>query len=227
MESRPSEGEEQERDRVLQDSLLLLGRAKGGSREAMDRLLQRYQDRLRRIARVRMGRELRGAMESMDLVQQALAVASRKLASFEPREHAQIIHWLGAILENQMRDARKHLAAEKRDRALEVPLDARGLSSSDPGLARAWDERTPSVEAGRREIEEIYDALVRELPGEQREVILLRDYEGGSWEFVRERLGRANVHAVQELHRRARLSLSRLAARRLGPEGGGLGAAGR
>ena len=82
------------------------------------------------------------------------------------------------------------------------------------------DGPTPSQDASREELERIYDACVEELEPEHREAILLRDYEGGSWEYVCERMGRPNVHATQELHRRARIRLARLFGRRTGAGGG-------
>ena len=46
-----------------------------------------------------------------------------------------------------------------------------------------------------------------ELSSDHREVILLRDYCGGAWDYVAEEMGRDNVHATQELHRRAWIKL--------------------
>lgn len=195
------------------ESLELVRKAQAGDRMALSRLFERYQDRLHRIARVRMGQGLRETMDSMDLVQETHAVALRKIGDFEPREHAGIVHWLERILENKMRDARKGSNAQKRDRRRRVALDSLGAgSSSSGGFDPAGDGPTPSQDASRRELERIYDACVEALQPEQRNVILLRDYEGGSWEHVSEQMERT-VHAVQELHRRARIKLAALLRR--------------
>ena len=59
-----------------------------------------------------------------------------------------------------------------------------------------------------------------DLSDDHREVILLRLYLGGEWDFVAQEMGRAdNVHATQELYRRARKKLEE----KLGPKLGELG----
>lgn len=207
-------------DPELAESIELVGRAQAGEAEALNRLFARYQERLHRIARIRMGAKLREVMDSMDLVQQANVVALKKIASFELREHAGIVHWLEKILQNQMRDARRGMHAGKRDRDLLVELAELAPAGADslcPDPPAAGP--TPSQDAAQAETERLYDACVEELEPEHREVILARDYEGGSWEYVCELLGRPNVHATQELHRRARIRLARIFARRSG-EGG-------
>ncbi len=208
-------------DPDLAESIELVRRAQAGDGEVLNRLFGRYQERLHRIARIRMGARLREVMESMDLVQQANEVAVRKIAGFELREHAGIVHWLEKILENQMRDARKGLRAQKRDRDREVPLAELAPTRGEPTGFHPEDRGpTPSQDASRAERELLYDACIEELEPEHREVILLRDYEGGSWEYVCERMGRPNVHATQELHRRARVKLGRIFGQRLGAFGG-------
>lgn len=199
----------------LGESIWLVQRAQGGDQGALNELLARYSPRLHRIARIRMGAELRGVMESMDLVQRANLTALRKLGSFEVREQASILHWLAKILEHKIRDELKRIHAEKRDRSRELPLEGPlGSASSLGGFQPAADGPSPSQEAGALELQQIYDECVEQLDSDHRDVILLRDYEGGSWTHVCERMGRANVHAVQELHRRARIKLARCLGRR-------------
>ena len=65
-----------------------------------------------------------------------------------------------------------------------------------------------------------YDACVEELSAPQREVVLLRDYTGGGWDFVGEQMNRT-PEAARELYRRAQVKLSRMLAARFPNEEAG------
>ncbi len=60
----------------------------------------------------------------------------------------------------------------------------------------------------------ISDAISR-LPEQYRQVILLRDYCRGSWEFVANELGRDSSHAARQVHRRAWVQARRMVWPRL------------
>lgn len=203
-------------DAPLEDSLELVGRAQQGDRVALNDLLARYGERLRRIVRVKMGVEARRAAESMDIVQETLAVAARKLETFEPRDHASILRWLAQIAEHQIKDLVDRERAEKRDgrrtRSLE-PADSQDLRG---GIDPEGREETPSLDLSRRELEALYDECVEELPDGQRELVVKRDYETASWETIARECGATSTNAAKEMHRRALARLKELLTRRLG-----------
>ncbi len=194
----------------LEQSLELARRAQEGERNALESLFARYQDRLRRVVRVRLGVRLRGEMESMDVVQDTFAVALRKLPTLEVRSRAGLLAWLSKIAENQIRDAHDRGAAQKRDRGREVALDPGATAGHDP----AASETLPDERVARREAIEVVDAALTELTQDHREVILQRDYLGADWSEVAGALGRS-VPAAQELHRRAWIRLRRIVRPRL------------
>lgn len=191
----------------MAETLDLVRRGRGGDRSALDQLVARYQDRVRRIVSIRMGGQFRGVLDSLDLAQDTWMAALRGLSSFEPRGHGSVIAWLTRIAENQVLDAADRLNAARRDRRREETADDAGAASTP----------TPSETAARRELRDIYDECVAALEPAQREVVLLRDYSLLEWSEVRERMGSASVHAAQELHRRAQLKLGGLIKQRLGP----------
>lgn len=200
------------------DSFELARRARGGDGEALNQLFLRYQERVVRIARIRMGSRLRSCMESMDLVQETWRVALRLWPDFEPRSHASLIQWLARILENRIREAaRHHFGAVGRDHGREVPLElGSGSEGGAAAIAPSTGSRPPWEVLAREELRELYDACVEELTGDQREVVLLREYSGASWEETARALGRSKTSAVQELHRRARMRIAECLERRLG-----------
>jgi len=59
--------------------------AKDGDHAALDQLCTVYGERVRRIVRLRMGKELRPKLDSMDLVQDALVSALGGLGQFGGR----------------------------------------------------------------------------------------------------------------------------------------------
>lgn len=201
----------------LSESLVLVRKAQDGDREALNRLFERYYDRIYRIVRIRMGAKLRTVLDSYDIVQETCAVAVRKIGDFEPRDHASLIQWLAKIAEHQIHDARDRMEAEKRNPSREVPLDAGRTHSGEPhpGLQLSGGGAGPSTIVANSELKEIYDACVEELPHEYRELILLREYAGASWEDITQKVQRPNVHATQEAYRRGQIKLAGLLRQRM------------
>lgn len=198
--------------RAFGESLELIRRGRAGDHAAFAELIRRYQDRVRRLVSLRMGRRFDGLLDSLDLTQDTWLAAFRGLPTFEPRNHGSIIQWLVRIAENQVHDAADRVHSHKRDRRREVPRTALE-SRAEP----AAPGPSPSQDASGREVQALYDACVAELSPEWREVVLCKEYMLLDWPEICERTGRPNVHAAQELYRRAQLRLGALLKQRLGP----------
>lgn len=193
------------------ESLRLLDEAQNGDRRALEDLLARYQDRIRRIVRIRLSVNLRTRIESMDIVQETLSAAFQHINDLQPRSTASILQWLSRIAENRIRDAWRSHFAEKRDPRREVNIEALLSSGGGPDSPT----KTPDEHASQRELESVVDEAMAQLPEDAREVILLRTYQGGSWDFVARQLDRPGADAARQLYRRARVQLGRLVRRRL------------
>ena len=198
----------------LTQSMQLAVRAQGGDRQALDDLFRRYEAQVHRIARIRMGRRVRAFMDSGDLVQNTYLVATRKIGSLELASHASIIQWLAKILENQVREAARYLRAEKRDRD-EVSFERGEPDGGSLGSRVHPPAATPAPPeaVSDAELRELYDRGVESLEGDYREVILLRDYAGMTWQDVADELGRPTKRATEQLYQRARLKLARILSR--------------
>ena len=197
----------------LTESMRLVQQAQAGSREALEHLLERYHERITRIVRVRLSQKLRRFMESGDIVQETLRKAAANVGELELRSQAAIMQWLSRIAENQMLDMHRRLTAAKRDRGREVPL---GDGPDDPSSGQpAADQLRPDEIAEKHELARLVDECVAELPDDDREVITLRTYCGGSWEWVTAQMGRESSEAVRQLHRRATIKLGRLLQKRM------------
>src|SRR5262245_29002800 len=86
-------------------TLQLVRRVQSGDRAALQPLFERYYDRVRRIARVRLGAGLRQRMDSGDIVQETFIAALSGFDRFELRDEASLLQWLAVLLENRIRDA--------------------------------------------------------------------------------------------------------------------------
>ncbi len=181
-------------------SLALLAQAQAGDREALEQLVGRYQERLRRIVRIQLGSSsLRRQYDSMDIVQSTFAAALPKIADLNPRSTAGLLGWLALIATNQLRDAHDHVRAGKRDSAREDHAqDALDGISSGGTL--------PEDEALLADVRELLDEEVSRLPDEQRRVVVLRDYCGEDWDRIASELDRENG-ATRQLHQRAWMRL--------------------
>lgn len=188
----------------------LLAAAQAGQREAREELFARYRPRVLAIARSRLGRNLRRALDSQDLVQEALVEAARDLERFEWRGESSLIRWLARLLEHRATAQADRMGAQKRDQKREVSLDGGASPGLGPGSPSSQD---PLEQASRGEMEERLRSALDRLQPRQREVILLRDYAGCSWEEVATELELPSPDAARMLHVRAVAKLGELLGR--------------
>lgn len=162
----------------------LLRQARTGSEEALDLLYRRYADRLLATIRLRMGPELRGQLESRDLLQSCLMKSFESIDQFEQAHEGSLMAWLSRIAENEIRDQIKFQRRQRRDARRNLPIDeaAKPLEQKvRSSLSRViLGERT-------REVERALETL----SPEYREVILLRKLEEHGWEEIGRRMGKS------------------------------------
>lgn len=181
-------------------SLVLLARAQAGDRAALEDLVGRYQERLRRIVRIQLGKSaLRRHYDSMDFVQSTFRAALPKIVDLKPQNQAGLLQWLSLIATNQIRDAHDYQHAAKRD----VARDEQG---DDVHAGISAHDMRPDQRALLAEVRELLDEEVSRLPEDQRRVVVLRDYCGEDWERISAELDRDNG-AARQLHQRAWIKL--------------------
>lgn len=189
-------------------SLDLLALAQDGDKQALEDLLSRYQERIRRIVRIQLGASsLRRDYDSMDIVQSTFRAALPKIGDLKPRSAAGLLQWLALIATNQVRDAHAAQTALKRDIGREVVFDP---TASVDGVAAQLSapDASPEHRALLNEVRELLDDEVARLPEDQRRAVVLRDYCGEDWDRIAAELERGNG-AARELHQRAWIKLRR------------------
>jgi RNA polymerase sigma-70 factor, ECF subfamily len=170
------------------DLTVLLNQAQDGKQNARDRLFARAADRVLLYARMRLGTALRARVDAMDVLQETFLHAERDWQKFRPissdpdRELAQ---WLCAIAENRIRDLAAWHQAGRRD----VGREARDVTEVLRQLHRSGHGPATSM-VRRDERDRVADA-VDTLPDEDREVLLLRHFEGLTIDAIADRTGRS------------------------------------
>ena len=187
----------------------LVALAKNGDSSSLDQICRVYGPRVHWIMRLRMGKELRSKLESMDLVQDTLVQALGGLQGFTYKNEGDFVRWLSTIAENVIRGNLKRLHAVKRDIRREIPFDPYGVTSTsrlvaDPGPV---DATTPSVIISKKEEFIELERAIDQLKPEYREVIVLLKIEGLSCKEISERLGQSH-DAVRKRVSRAIVALA-------------------
>jgi RNA polymerase sigma-70 factor (ECF subfamily) len=177
--------------------------------------IEHFRSYLRLLAGLQVGPRLRARLDPSDLVQQTLLKAHQAREQFRGGSAAAMAAWLRQILARTLADAARDLGRERRDVSRERSLEA-ALEESSQRLGQwlADSGLAPNEVAERNEqVVRLAEALA-ELPEPQRQVVLLRYYEGRPLEEIGRRLGRTRP-AVASLLRRG---LDRLRASLQGGE---------
>jgi len=159
----------------------LLDHAREGDADAVNRLLQRHRDALRRMVDLRMDRALERRVDASDVVQDVLMEANRRLEDYLQDASMPFHLWLRQLAKDRIIDLhRRHRVAAKRSLDREQRLEpAPRLDQSTLDLAAQLCDRemTPAEAATWRELERRFQAAVEQLEEKDREVVLMRHFE--------------------------------------------------
>jgi RNA polymerase sigma-70 factor (ECF subfamily) len=193
-------------DQKTQELVIL---AKEGDDSALEQLCRVYGERVRRIIRLRMGREIRPRLDSMDLVQDALLSALGGLGDFKYKNEGDFLRWLARITQNELRDNLDKIYTDKRDIRKEVRLENYGptTGSGFVGTPGPIEATTPSVIMSKKEDLDKLEKAIDQLKPDYREVIVLSKIDGLSYKEIADRLGKS-IDSVGHLLSRAMVALT-------------------
>ncbi len=159
----------------------LLAKARQGNDRAIDNLLERHRNSLRRMIQLRLDQKIMRRVDVSDVVQDVLIEANRRLSKYLENPVMNFQLWLRQIAKDRIIDAhRRHRTSAKRSIDREQPLMAPGGQDHstielagqlcDPAL-------TPAAMATQKEIAAQVEKAVYQLKGHDLEMILMRHYE--------------------------------------------------
>lgn len=171
----------------------LLAGARGGDAEAVNKLLDKHREALRRMIDMRLDRRIRQRVDASDVVQDVLIDAHRRIGDYLTNPAMPFHLWLRQMAQDRLIDAhRRHRDAARRSLDREQPLVIAGTDdrSTIELAAQIWDrELTPAAAATVRELQERFAAAVEQLDEQDREVVLMRHFEQLSNSEAAEALG--------------------------------------
>jgi len=182
--------------RVAKDESTLVTEAKGGSYEAFEELVSRYEKKIYRL-----GMNITGSREDAEeVLQETFLKAFEHLPDF--REDARFYTWLVRIAINE-----GLMKLRKRRTGREVPIED-AVGEDGEVMPREFTDWKPNPEqlTAQAEMERILQDAARTLSPAFRTVFHLRDVEGLSTEETAELLN-ISVGAVKARLFRARLRL--------------------
>ena len=151
----------------------LVERAQSGERRAFDILVLKYQQRVANL----IGRYTRDNSEVLDVTQDAFLKAYRALPGF--RGESAFYTWIYRIAVNT---AKNHLMAQGR-RPPGDDVEAEVAEQMDMGF-KLREVATPEAELLSDEIADTVQAALDGLPEDLRTAIVLREFEGMSYEDI-------------------------------------------
>jgi RNA polymerase sigma-70 factor, ECF subfamily len=188
------------------DTAELLRRSAAGDDAARSALLLQHRERLRRMVAVRLDRRLAARVDPSDVVQEALAQASRRLDDYLRQRPLPFYPWLRRLaLERLADEHRRHLRARRtvaREQAAPALPDDSAWQLAERLVAPGGG---PSTLLRRQELTDQVRAALGALPEQDREVLVLRYLEDLSAREVGAVLGTseaaAKMRALRALRR--------------------------
>src|SRR6516164_10313597 len=151
---------------------------RGGDRQALAALFDKYRDRLRRMVELRLDPRLRARLDASDVVQEAFLDVARNLDTYLANPKLPPLIWLRLHVGRRLTTLhRRHLGTRMRDAGLEISLYQGALpeaSSAAPASMLVGRYTTPTQAAQRAERLLWVQEALNSLDPIDREVLALR-----------------------------------------------------
>lgn len=200
-------------DEVRPDSvetLRLLAQVRQGQRGAFDQLFARHRPGLRQMVGLWLDPRLRPRVDPSDVVQEAQLEAVRRLQKYLQNPAMPFRLWLRQIAHDRLLKVRRHhLHAARRALGREVPLPDRSSQMLARHLLAAGSGSSPSQNLDRRELARKLRRALSMLAETDREILLLRNFEGLSYSEIGYILG-IEPATARKRHGRALVRLHRV-----------------
>ena len=171
----------------------LLNDVRDGQSIAIEHLMDRHRNSLRRMIQLRLDQRLIQRMDVSDVIQDVLIEANRRLTDYLANPVIPFHLWIRQIAKDRIIDAhRRHRVSAKRSIDREQPQAGKGPpDQSTMELANQFRDQalTPAAAATQRELAEQIESAVQLLRENDREIILMRHYEQLNNQEIAQSLG--------------------------------------
>lgn len=183
------------------DDIQLVERTQQGDQQAFSQLFAKYQKKVFNLC----FRFVDDYEEARDLTQETFVRVYNGIKNF--RREASFSTWLYCIASNTCKNKLRHWKTQPNLMSLDETFE-----TEDDEMTRQVEDKndpTPLAKAETREIQDQVQTAIKTLSAEHREVIILRDIQGCSYEEIAATLG-CNLGTVKSRLSRARLELKDL-----------------
>lgn len=170
----------------------LLNAARQGDSTAVNALLERHREALRRMVQARLDRAIARRVDASDVVQDVLLEAHGRLNDYLSSGQMPFHLWLRHLARDRMIDVHRRHRAQRRNVSREQtasPAGADVSSAFDLFAQISAQELTPAAATIRREIERRFLEALDQLDDIDREILLMRHCEQLGNSEVAELLG--------------------------------------
>jgi RNA polymerase sigma-70 factor (ECF subfamily) len=186
----------------------LLEQVRQGDRQAFEQLLARHRPQLRQFIAQRLDPQLRARVDPSDVVQETQLEVHRRLEDYLERRPMPFRLWLRkTAYERLLMLRRQHIESRRRAVGREVPLPERSSVLLAQQLLASGS--SPSQQLDRRELARRVRQALAQLSEIDREILLLRNFDGLSYQEVGYLL-EIDSATARKRHGRALLRLHKL-----------------
>lgn len=179
----------------------LIEKAAGGDVEAFEKIIEEYQNIVYSIALRMSGNET----DAFDMAQEVFIKLYRNLSKFDGR--SKLSTWIYRVASNTCLD---ELKKRKRIRDNTKSLNEEFETADDNVVLEIKDTKPlPEEEIENSEIKETLNSAILKLSDQHKEVIILRDIEGFSYEEIAD-ITKNSVGTVKSRLSRARAALRKI-----------------
>ena len=157
----------------------LVKRLQADGEDGLAEVLAHFQPRLRQMIQVRIHPAISGRIDPSDVIQEVYLDAAQQIDGYLQDRKVALYVWLRTLTwERLIKLQRRHLGTQRRDARREASLPA----DSTMCLARQLisKQTSPSQALIRDELQRRVQGAIDTLRDEDRDVILMRDFEGMS-----------------------------------------------
>ena len=153
----------------------------GGDAEAVNRLMDRHREAVRRMVQLRLDHAVARRVDASDVVQDVMLEASQRLTDYLRNPGMPFHLWLRQLALDRIIDMhRRHRGAQRRSVDREQNFSGVGndeQSAADLAALLRDAELTPAAAALRKELQSRFVAALQQMDEGDREIIVMRHFE--------------------------------------------------